>query len=276
MSGAELITRRSPMSLFAPVDTLDTSTFLRAVVQPVAHFQMALKLSEELDNSEEQQISRLRLQISYGNALRVARGFAAPETKAAFAEARKLARVRADAPERFSADYGLWSLSFLGGDLPTMRELADAFLRDVEDRPELPESGIAHRLCGMTYWFAGDFTNARLHLKRALARYDIERDRPFAFHFGQDLAVPPMAYLALTLWPLGICDGAHRMAEETIARALRTEHIPTIAYAYPHGAVFEMMRRDHVKSAPYLRAYLELAREHGMPMWLAFGTFHEG
>ena len=251
---------------------LQRSAFLEAI----AHLETALKLSEELDNSEEQWNSRLRLQISYGNALRVARGFAAPETKAAFAEARKLGRVRADVPERFSADYGLWSISFLGGDLPTMRELADAFLRDVEDRPELPENGIAHRLCGMTDWFVGDFASARPHLEHALARYDSERDRPLAFRFGQDLAVPPMAYLAMTLWPLGIGDGAKRMAEEAIAHALRTDHVPTIAYAYPHGAVFEMMRRDHVRSAPYLQAYLELAREHGMPMWLAFGVFHEG
>ena len=247
-----------------------------AFVEAIAHLETALNLFDELDQSEEQRNSRLRLQISYGNALRVARGFGAPETKAAFAEARKLGRAGAEAPEQFSADYGLWSISFLGGDLPTMRELADAFLHDVEAHPELPENGIAHRLCGITDWFVGNFNNARSHLQHALARYDSERDRPLAFRFGQDLAVPPMAYLALTLWPLGMCDGAMRMAEETITRALRTKHIPTIAYAYPHGAVFEMMRRDHVRSTPYLNAYLELAREHGMPMWLAFGVFHEG
>jgi len=43
-----------------------------------------------------------------------------------------------------------------------------------------------------------------------------------------------------------------------------------------HAAAFQMMRRDRERSAPLLRAYLDLAREHGMPTFLAFGAFHEG
>jgi predicted ATPase len=207
--------------------------------------------------------------------LRVARGFAAPETKAAFVRARDIARTIPDVPERFSAEYGLWSGMFLGGDLPAMRELADAFLRSVETRPGLPETGIAHRLVGMTCWFAGDFIAARQYLERAYGHYDGERDRPLAFRFGQDLAVPAVAYLGMTLWPLGIENPTGRL-DQAVAHAVGTEHVPTLAYAYLHAAFFQMMRRDHVRSAPPLRAYLDLAREHGMPMWLAFGTFHEG
>src|SRR6185437_9991447 len=52
-------------------------------------------------------------------------------------------------------------------------------------------------------------------------------------------------------------------------------HIPTIAYAYLHAALFELIRRDHLRSAPHVRAYVDLAREHVMPMWTANGAFHE-
>ena len=113
--------------------------------------------------------------------------------------------------------------------------------------PSCLRRGIAHRIDGMTCWFAGDFLNARRHLELALVSYDGERDRPLAYRFGQDLAVPAMAYLAMTLWPLGIGDGAQRLAEETITHALRTGHIPTIAYAYLHGSFFEMVRHDHLR-----------------------------
>jgi class 3 adenylate cyclase/predicted ATPase len=246
-----------------------------ANTEAIAHLEKALNLSQELGDSEERRLSRLRLQIIYGNALRVARGYAVPETKAAFALARDLARTIPDAPERFSADYGLWSASFLGGDLTAMRDLANTFLRNVEGQPELPETGIAHRIGGMTSWFAGDFVNARLYLERALACYDSERDSPLAFRFGQDLAVPAMAYIALTLWPLGVGNPAGYL-ERAIAHALQTKHVPTIAYAYLHGSWFEMLRRDRVSSAPYVRAYLNLTQEHVMPMWLANGAFHEG
>ena len=246
-----------------------------AFVEAIAHIEKALDLSQDLNDTEEQQTSHLRLQISYGNALQVVRGFAAPETKAAFVRAREIARTIPDVPERFSAEYGLWSGMFLSGDLLAMRELADAFLRSVETRPDLPETGIAHRIAGMTCWFAGEFIAARLHLERAYAHYDAERDRPLAFRFGQDLAVPAVAYLGLTLWPLGIGSPAGHL-DQAITHAVRTEHVPTLAYAYLHAAFFQMMRRDHVRSASPLRAYLDLAREHGMPMWLAFGSFHEG
>jgi class 3 adenylate cyclase/predicted ATPase len=246
-----------------------------AFVEAIAHLEKALDLSQDLDDSEDQRTSHLRLQISYGNALRVVRGFAAPETKAAFVRARDIARTIPDVPERFSAEYGLWSGMFLSGDLPAMRELADAFLRSVETRRDPPETGVAHRIAGMTCWFAGEFIAARLHLERAYGHYDAERDRPSTFRFGQDLAVPVMTYLGLTLWPLGIGSPAGHL-EQAITHAVRTEHVPTLAYAYLHAAFFQMMRRDHVRSAPPLRAYLELAREHAMPMWLAFGTFHEG
>jgi class 3 adenylate cyclase/predicted ATPase len=246
-----------------------------ANVEAIGHFEKALALSQELGDAPEYRLGRSRLEISYGNALRVVRGFGAPETRAAFARARDLARVLSDVPERFSAEYGLWSASFIGGDLAAMRELANAFLQKIEDRPDLPENGIAHRLVGMTCWFAGEFISARPHLERALACYDAERDYPLAFRFGQDLAVPPMAYLAMTLWPLGSAHCARRFAAETVTHALQTKHVPTTAYAYLHASLFELMRRDRRKSDPYVRAYLRLAREHVMPMWLSNGAFHE-
>ena len=109
-----------------------------------------------------------------------------------------------------------------------MRELVHEFLRYVEGRPELPETGVAHRICGMTSWFAGDFIEARQHFECALALYDGERDRPLAFRFGQDLAVPAMGFLALTLWPLGIGEGARCLVEKTIAHAERTKQTSSV------------------------------------------------
>ncbi|HEX4172528.1 MAG TPA: hypothetical protein VHY82_08625, partial [Acetobacteraceae bacterium] len=248
-----------------------------AYVEAMAHFERALELANELDDSEAQRVSRLRLQISIGSALRMTQGFAAPETQEAFARAREIAAtIVTDIPERLSAEYGLWSGSFLRGDLPAMRQLADEFLRKVEGKPDSPECGVAHRIGGMTHWFAGDFGSARRQLELALARYDEVRDRPLADRFGQDLAVPALAYLAMTLWPFGMREHATRYVEEAIACASRTEHVPTIAYVYVHAAFFEMMRHDPLRCGSYVRVYLDLAREHVIPLWIANGIFHDG
>ena len=248
-----------------------------AYIEAIAHLERALEIANGLDDSEPLRVSRLRLQISVGSALRITRGFAAPETQATFARARGIAAtITADIPERLSAEYGLWSGSFQSGDLSAMRELADEFQRKAEAEQVSPERGLAHRIVGMTHWFAGEFGNAQAHLDRALGQYDDARDRPLAHRFGQDLAIPALAYLAMTLWPLGMCKEASGFVDEAINHASHTEHVPTIAYAYLHAAFFAMLRRDHMKCGIYVRIYLDLAREHMMPLWLANGVLHDG
>ena len=149
-----------------------------------------------------------QLHVAYGNALIAARGYGAPETTEAFARARESASGDKDAPERLAADYGLWAGSYVRGELPSMRAHAAAFLSDVEARPNSPEAGVAHRAAGITYWFAGEYREARDHLERALALFQPGRDDDLAFRFGQDPGVAAMAYLAIASWPLGEVDRA--------------------------------------------------------------------
>ena len=145
--------------------------------------------------------------------------------------------------------------------------------REVEARPGSPEAGVAARLNGATDWFAGDFADARVSLKRALAIFDPERDSDLAFRFAQDLGVSITAYLALVLWPLGEVDRAREVAEEMVARATKIGHIGTAVYGHFHFAMFEMMRRNPAGAAPHIEALIDLARTHEMPTWTAYGGF---
>jgi hypothetical protein len=163
----------------------------------------ALAETDEVKADAARRQQRRQLHVTYGNALIAARGYGAPETTQAFARARELAYREKDAPERLSADYGLWVGSLTRGELPKMRAHAAAFLSDVEATPKSPDAGVAHRVAGTTSWFAGEYREARGHLERALALFQPGRDDDLAFRFGQDLGVSAMAYLALVLWPLG-------------------------------------------------------------------------
>jgi predicted ATPase len=241
--------------------------------EAIAHPERAIGLAEELGNGPAHRLLRLRLQITYGNALRVARGFGVPETTAAFVIARELAAATRNVPERFSAYYGLWSGSFLRGELTLMREMAEEFPRDIESQPDSPEAGMAHRIYGMTCWFRGDFVEARAHLERTLRLYDNDRDRDLAFRFGQDRAVPAMCYLALSLWPLGEVDRARQLMDEAVTDAVGTKHVPTVVYAYAHASYFEMVRHYGSRTLPQVQACLALAHEHEIPLWIAVGTF---
>jgi class 3 adenylate cyclase/predicted ATPase len=218
---------------------------------------------------------RLKLQTSYGNALMAARGYQAPETTAAFATARNLAAGIGGTFERFSVYYGQWAGSFVRGDLASMTEIARTMLGECTDRQESPEAGVAFRLSGETDWFAGNFLEARASLERALANFDPERDRELAFRFGQDVGVTAMGFLACVLWPLGHVDHARRLNEDMMALAFQNGHAASIAFGHFLYAVFEVMFGDSVRAAPHVAALGAFARDHGMKLWAAYGTFLE-
>ena len=235
-----------------------------------------LTRSDEIKAVSAARQQRAKLHVALGNALIAARGYGAPETTAAFARASEAAALDKNAPEHFSALYGLWSGGHMRGELAAMREHAGAFLRDVERRPHSPEAGVAHRISGITSWFAGEFAEARGHYEKALAIFDPARDADLAYRFGQDAGVGAMAYRALALWPLGEVDSAVRSMEAAKARASELTHAGTIAYCKMHAAMFEMMRGDFARAAPLATALAELAREHDLKFWGACAAFVEG
>ena len=254
---------------------LRRSAFKEATAHLGKAIEMADKIAQAAHATATQGGDRLRLQISYGNALISARGYGAQETTAAFARARELVAQAEDAADRFSAYYGLWVGPFTRGELAPMREVVQALLRDCEDKPTSPEAGIAHRLAGTTNWYAGDFEEARVHLDQALAIFDPQRDRDLAYRFGHDVGVAEMAYLAMVRWSLGEIDRAHRLAAEMVTQAIQTGHIPTVVYGHMHKAIFELMRRNPSGAAPHVEVFVDLARQHVMPNWLAYGRFFE-
>jgi class 3 adenylate cyclase/predicted ATPase len=217
-----------------------------------------------------------KLHVAYGNALIAARGYGAPETTQAFARARESAVGDKDAPWRLAADYGLWVGSFTRGELPAMRAHADTFLGDVEARPDSPEAGVAHRAAGLTHWFAGEYREAREHLKRALALFQPGRDDDLAFRFGHDAGAGAMLYLALTLWPLGDTGRAVSLICDAEARIAGLAHTATRAHAKWHVAMFWLMRGDLSRAAPNAAELATLTRESELSLWRARGVFLDG
>ena len=255
-----------------------------AFTEAIAHLDKAIGLVEGLADGPDSRLTRLRLQIAKGNALIASQGHHAHATTAAFARARDLASQMEDAPERFSAYYGMWVGSFTRAELAPAQETAEAFLRDAVRQPESPPAGIAHRSYGMTCWFQGDFVGARQHTERVLAIYNRERDRELAFRFGQDYGITAMSFLALVLWPLGEIDRGRRVADEAVALALHEGHVPTV-YMVRNviTASLEMMRGDSARAMPHLQASFNMAREHGMQLplltaayGLAWARWHAG
>ena len=256
----------------------------RPFQEAIAHLGKAIEVADKAGAAAQQapggsapSSQRLtRLHVAIGNALLQARGYGAPETMEAFAKARESASGDKDAPGRLAADYGLWAGSSLRGDFPSMRAHAEAFLRDLEATPDLPEAGVAHRAAGITCWFAGEYPEARDHFERALALFQPGRDDDLAFRFGHDPGVAALACLSFASWPLGEVDRAISLIGRMQTRIADLTHVGTLAIGRMHAALFELMRGDHSRVVPNAFELARFAREQELPMFRAYGVFLEG
>src|SRR3984957_1110610 len=235
----------------------------------------ALSKNDEVRAEAARRQRLTQLHAARGVALFAARGGGAPETTTAFARAREQTFGDAATSERFVADFGLWVGSYVRGELPSMRAHAAAFLNDVTAKPESPEAGVAHRTAGITCWFAGEYREARDHLERALALFQPGRDDDQTFRFGLDPGIATMVNLANASWPLGEIDRAISLIDRAQLRSADFTHAGVLAFARMHSALFDLMRRDHVRAAPRASELARITREHELTMYGAFGAFLE-
>jgi predicted ATPase len=127
----------------------------------------------------------------------------------------------------------------------------------------------------MNYCVKGDYRAALAHLEQSLACYDARGDRGVLW-FGIDTALATTVWLVNVLWPLGEIDRACRLAEDLLVRAKQLAHVPTLVYSFSILSVCDAVRRNADQALSHSEAALALAREHGMPLYLAIGTFFHG
>ena len=253
-----------------------------AFQEAIAHLGKAIAMADKAEGAAPRHGigdaaaagQRLKLQTDYGQAVMYAKGFAAEETKAAFARATELAAKTDDFSERFAAAHGQWTLALVRGETKSARELASAFLREAEGLGRFVEVGVASRgLAIISYWL-GEFAEARIHCERALAACDPERDREARERFSEDTGLTAMSWLAVTMWQLGEVDRARELIEAVNRRAAELGHAPSMAHPLQAKFFLEFLRGDAAAALAAAEALEVLGREHGMPYWRATAKSH--
>ncbi len=215
---------------------------------------------------------RLKLQTDLGKALMWSRGFAAQEPNAAFIRARELATAIDDPIERFTIYYGQWTSNLMRGDLGLAREIAQTFLREAEQGARSTECGFARRVVGFTCLWQGDFSGAEANLVEVLSAYDPKCDREARFRFGGDIGATARAYLAITKWLLGEVGPARALAEEAVAHAIETGHVPSLVNTYVFKAQFEMVRGDAEAARRTQEIIVKLSQENALAAYAIHGA----
>ncbi|HZZ23257.1 MAG TPA: hypothetical protein VFE60_12095 [Roseiarcus sp.] len=219
---------------------------------------------------------RLHLQTTYGQAVMLSKGFAAEETKDAFARARELTGGTENPAERFPAYFAQWVRSLARGEHRRAQRAAETFLREAEEGGYATEAGYARRCLGASCCYQGKLLEAQTHLERVLADCQPDRDAQSRFLFGHDTRILATANLVTATWHLGQVERARQLAEQAVQSATELGHVPTGAFAHIFKTGLEILRNDPGAALRSAETLLALVREHGMEFFVAVGEAYAG
>ncbi len=241
-----------------------------AFQEAIAHLGKAIELADKAAGAErprgprETAVSsqRLKLQADFAQAAMWSRGFAAKETKVAFARAAEFAAKSDDFSERFAAAHGQWTSAFVRGELNSAHELASAFLQEAEDAGRITEVGVGRRSLALICYFLGKFAEAQSHCERALATCNPEHYEETR-RYGEYTGTVVTAFLALTNWQLGEVERARELIERANRLATELGHVPSMAAPLVVKSQLEILRGDPAAALNTAEALEALSREHG-------------
>jgi predicted ATPase len=236
----------------------------------------ALAETDEVKATEELRQRRLHLQTTYGQAIMMAWGFAAEETRAAFARAAELAGTTGDFYERSAVLLGQLGTAATAGELRSARELVLTLSREADEAGRITEARTVNWWLGLIAYWHGEFLEARTRCERAIVdAEDPNADPKVRERFG-DVTRHAMSVLAATMWQLGEVERARELIDLAINRASEGGNLADAANQLFWKSYLEVWRGDPAATLSAGEALERVAREHGMAQFLNEAELHSG
>ena len=221
---------------------------------------------------EEQQLDLLRL---LSLSLVATEGYGAPVVVDTLSEAQMLNQRLGNPPDPLL----LRALAIAALNVRNFRQglaFGDQLLElaDQQGDPLLLVEG--HYVLGVTLHYAGSFTRSRVHLERALARYDPTHSSAHITKYSQDPSVVCQCRLAFDLCCLGYPDQALAFQKQALAQAYALAHPFSLAYALTWGAMLHGEMGEVDSQLQAAEAAIALGEEHHLRFWSSWGTVLRG
>jgi predicted ATPase/class 3 adenylate cyclase len=256
---------------------------LSAAVEAAQQLTRALSQIAALPASPASRRDEIKYQVAFANALIHTKGYAAPETKAAFDQARMLierAEALGEPPEDplllFSILYGFWAANFVAFKGHALRELSAEFLTLAEKQTSTAPIMIGHRLVATSLTFTGDLVEGRAHYDQALAMYDLNQHRSLAMRFGQDVGVVILSFRSWALWSLGYPEAAGADIAAALKNAREIGHAATLMYALFSAIGIHIYFGNHSAANELADELLAIADEKQAVLWKAAALAFQG
>jgi hypothetical protein len=248
-----------------------------STAEAVGHFLRSLELLRQTTAAPERDVLELRARSGLSAARMASDGYAAPQTVAAFAAARRLAARIGDREAQFRALFGLYASHYIGARHGQALVFTEQALGLAEEDGSDALLCIAHRMRAAVLNAVGRFLDARRHADAAASFYRREAHAQHAVEYGHDLGVAALAHQAIAAWNLGHVRQAADAIEEAVELAAAINHANTATYAhfFPAGLV-AACARDIPALDRASRNLDELSRRHGLVQWAALGKALRG
>src|SRR5262249_3015902 len=254
-----------------------------ALMEATAQLNRALTQIKALPGTPTVRRQQIEFQVALSNALMHTKGYASPDTKASFSQARlyiERAVALGEPPEDplllFAVIYGFWVGNYVAFSGAALRDLAAQFLELAEKQGATVPLMVGHRLMGTSLMCTGDIKESRAHYDQAIGLYDPNQHRPLATRFGQDVGVVVLSYRSWSLWLLGYSEAALADADHALKDAREIGQAATLMYALAHATRTYFWNGHYATAVTLVEEIVALANEKGASAWNAFGMMHQG
>jgi tetratricopeptide (TPR) repeat protein len=222
-------------------------------------------------STPERAQQEIMLQMSLARVLMATKGYT-EEAERAYTRALELCDSAGEIPQLFPVLRGLASFYILLTEHEKSIQMGERILQLAEQLDDLDMKMEGNMVLGYNLAFLKDPQIGLDHLEKAVASYDLQRQRVGSLGFGPYPAVVSLTVSALFLWMLGYPDRAYKRAADSILLARKVNHPYSIAYALFHNGLLNMWLKNHEIARESAQALLELAEAHGFRIWNAVGS----
>jgi tetratricopeptide (TPR) repeat protein len=230
-------------------------------VEAIAHYRKALELLNALPDTPGRIRQEIEILLALGIPLIAVQGYAAAETRDAFARARASCLKLDNPPESFQALYGLWGHAWMTGKNQEALGMADEFLSRSQASADAALLMVAHRMMGSTLLTIGEFLAARQHFEETIALSKRGGARSLYNLYMVEPQAASLLLLSWNLWFLGFPDQALSRVAEALAVAQDLRQPYTLAFAHYMTSVVHLLRGEPARALASAERSLEISEE---------------
>jgi class 3 adenylate cyclase/tetratricopeptide (TPR) repeat protein len=235
------------------------------------HLTRALKVLELMPDTPERAILELPIQMSLGNAIKVTKGFGAPEAMKIYTRAREISEQLGDSLQFQIILLGLWGAMNSQSQINASRELSNELTRLAERDQNSMMLTWAYETQAIQAYGEGRFADVPPYFEKLCRVYNTEEHT----WSPADPKVTTYIHTSLALWQLGLADQARALIHEQ-AELVKGMVPGNICMGYLGACSLYLHMQEANLLMEHALAMKKMAADNNLPNFISWGSIYEG